>query len=202
MESINKTQEQEEIEALRETIEFARNYRGHEARPCPLCIYENGVFKGCCEPHKQLAEMEREKLNWQSATTHWRKVFGELFPLQSVCCPESLANCVQHLESKLSQQAETVANVKRILKQFNHAEDDTLETIAEVAVSAYGHLEHRSESAEAQLSHSEIERLKREVAGRDALIERMLARQDDVLNKLKQINEQIKSLSSSPQNGE
>lgn len=50
----------------------------------------------------------------------WRKTFSELFGHQSVICPESLANCVQHLESKLSHQS---LEIERLRKRHAHVHD-------------------------------------------------------------------------------
>lgn len=43
------------IKELKNQIEKARNYIGIEEYPCPLCVYENGVFIRHCTPHQQLA---------------------------------------------------------------------------------------------------------------------------------------------------
>lgn len=42
------------IKELEETIEFARNYSGFEARACPLCTYENGKFIKRCRMHEDM----------------------------------------------------------------------------------------------------------------------------------------------------
>lgn len=64
-------------EALESTLHFASTYRGYEARPCPLCKYENGVFIDLCQMHKdmhalhtRIAELERELATaqaWEAA---------------------------------------------------------------------------------------------------------------------------------------
>ncbi len=47
---------QEQLEEAEGTLELARTYKGIEGRACPLCLYEDGYFKGNCEPHRQLHE--------------------------------------------------------------------------------------------------------------------------------------------------
>lgn len=51
---------QKQIEWLEKQLERARTYKGIEGWPCPLCRFENGVFKESCEMHKQIDELERK----------------------------------------------------------------------------------------------------------------------------------------------
>lgn len=39
---------------LRETLAFAAQYKGFEARACPLCTYENGKFVERCQMHTDM----------------------------------------------------------------------------------------------------------------------------------------------------
>ena len=50
--------QQERIEELEESLELARNYKGIEARPCPLCEYKNGKFIKSCSMHSRINELE------------------------------------------------------------------------------------------------------------------------------------------------
>jgi hypothetical protein len=47
-------------EDLEQQLERARTYRGTEGWPCPLCRYDNGVFKESCEMHKRIDRLEKQ----------------------------------------------------------------------------------------------------------------------------------------------
>jgi len=47
-----------EIGDLKDALERARTYTGLEAQGCPLCTYEEGVFKASCSFHQKLAAAE------------------------------------------------------------------------------------------------------------------------------------------------
>ena len=49
------------IKELEESLELARNYKGIEARPCPLCEYKNGKFIKSCSMHSRIKELEEEQ---------------------------------------------------------------------------------------------------------------------------------------------
>ena len=53
-----QSQLEEENSHLREMFEKARRYRGFEAWPCPLCVYENGEFIHSCAMHVQIDAMK------------------------------------------------------------------------------------------------------------------------------------------------
>jgi len=46
---------------LEESLELARNYKGFEARACPLCEYKNGKFIKYCSMHSRIKELEDEQ---------------------------------------------------------------------------------------------------------------------------------------------
>jgi len=47
-------------EIAEDAIAFAREYTGFEARPCPLCVYKEGVFQRRCSLHEQIDEARAE----------------------------------------------------------------------------------------------------------------------------------------------
>jgi hypothetical protein len=48
------------IQELEETLAFAAQYKGIEARACPLCKYENGKFIEACQMHKDMKELRAQ----------------------------------------------------------------------------------------------------------------------------------------------
>lgn len=48
------------VEDLQSQIRNARNYRGIEGYPCPLCEYENGVWIRNCSMHQQIEDLREE----------------------------------------------------------------------------------------------------------------------------------------------
>lgn len=61
----------EALEAERDyykgAIEFARDMVGIEARPCPLCVYENGVFIRECNMHREIESLRCERDRYRAA---------------------------------------------------------------------------------------------------------------------------------------
>lgn len=67
------------IAELEKSLARARNYKGIEAYPCPLCAYEDGVFIEACQLHKDICELEH---NWRTAERdlkEWQAMYRELF---------------------------------------------------------------------------------------------------------------------------
>ena len=58
--SLENDRLKEENDFLKDQLEKARNYIGIEAWPCPLCIYEKGVFKERCSLHKTIKALESQ----------------------------------------------------------------------------------------------------------------------------------------------
>lgn len=56
-----------QVSELKEDLEFARNYIGVEARPCPLCTYVEGKFISRCSMHGQLDESNRLNRDYKAA---------------------------------------------------------------------------------------------------------------------------------------
>lgn len=54
------------IEALEEKLQFAAQYKGYEARACPLCKYERGKFIEHCQMHKDMREQAAQLAFWKN----------------------------------------------------------------------------------------------------------------------------------------
>jgi len=52
---------------LEETLAFAAQYKGIEARACPLCHYENGVFVDRCQMHKDMDALTKQVAELEAA---------------------------------------------------------------------------------------------------------------------------------------
>lgn len=51
------------LDAAYDTLAFAAQYTGIEARPCPLCKYEDGVFIEPCGYHQQIDAAQAQLAN-------------------------------------------------------------------------------------------------------------------------------------------
>lgn len=88
------------INELRETLAFAAQYKGIEARGCPLCRYEDGKFIEACQMHK---DMDAQRLQLIGLQTE----YDRLNSLQSSTLLESQQKDWQIAE--LRQQLEAQA---------------------------------------------------------------------------------------------
>lgn len=50
----------QEREALKESLEWAKNYDPFSSRACPLCTYEQGTLLKMCSLHTQIDELEAD----------------------------------------------------------------------------------------------------------------------------------------------
>ncbi len=50
-----------EMDIVRTALHRARDYKGSEAYPCPLCTYINGEFIKFCQIHQDMNDLEAER---------------------------------------------------------------------------------------------------------------------------------------------
>lgn len=97
-------QAEKERDEARLLLQRARDYKGIEGWPCPLCTYENGKFIARCQMHTRMDSLEaelarvREDLRQRSAECdHWYGLRDERDRLKARLSPERLEKVAREI---------------------------------------------------------------------------------------------------------
>ena len=102
-----------QIKELEESLELARNYKGIEARPCPLCEYKNGKFIKSCSMHSRIKELEAENKSYHAKANEYAKECDELEEEQSERAADHM-NLVEENHRLREQLAKAEEFVKHV----------------------------------------------------------------------------------------